>query len=132
VKRLILVPAALAIALLVVPSVQAEVEDVSTSGDQFVSFGGGGRPWLVQPQRAFPAKQEFDPVLRPPSFDPTVDPPGERSSEAKIGPTASFAGFSGGSLNRNSGSMLTPRGGTMSTPRQQADRAIQRVIRRLD
>lgn len=134
-KKACFVLAALSAILLVAPA-QAEVENAPDASNSYVSASGGApRPSLVQPHRAFPANGELDPVMRPPSVDPTATDPGDttRSSASKAGPTATSTGFSagGGSL-RSTGALLTPRGGAMSTPRQQAARAVQRVIRRLD
>ena len=132
-KKVCIVFAALSGLLLATPAVQAEVENVPSDLNTFVSAGGTG-PALVIPHRAFPAKTELDPVMRPPSIDPTMDPPGEssRSAASKAGPSASLTDFSSAGSALTSGALLTPRGSAISTPRQQADRAVQRVIRRLD
>ena len=131
-KRSLVVLSFLAVGLLVASTgAHAEVENIGAySVDRFLAPGQeGGRPFLVRPVFAFDVG-EPDPVPLPiPQPSDTV---GARSASAdsKLGPRSSGSELGAGLFVGSS--LLTPRGGTMSTPEQQADRAIDRLIRRLN
>ena len=135
-KRSLVVLSFLAVGLLVAyTGANAEVENISPGVGSYLgpNLAHGlqtGRPFLVRPVRAFPLEQQ-GPVPLPAPMLPG-DEAGQRSvsQQSKLGPRASGSevgvGLSVG------GALLAPRGGTMSTPEQQADRAIDRLIRRLN
>lgn len=127
----------LAVGLLVVVSTgaRAEVElivpDVGTYLIPNMAPGlEMGRPFLVRPVLAI-AREEQQPVPLPMPVPPD-DQVGQRSTTAdsKLGPRATGSELGAGMFA--GGALITPRGGTMSTPEQQADRAIDRLIRRLN
>ncbi len=131
-KRSLVVLSFLAVGLLVASTgAHAEVENVGAhSVDRFLAPGQeGGRPYLVHPCRAFPVG-EPEPVPLP--IPQPGDQIGERSvsADSKLGPRSSGSELGVGLFAGSA--MIAPRGGTMSTPEQQADRAIDRLIRRLN
>jgi hypothetical protein len=131
VKRSLVFLSILVVGLLVgFTGAEAAVEGFAPSVDRNLTPGTEtGRPYLVRPTRAFPLG-EPTPVALPMPVQPD-DQMGQRSvsSDSKLGPRDT--GSVGARVSVGS-ALLTPRGGTMSTPEQQADRAIDRLIRRLN
>ena len=131
-KRSLVVLSFLAIGLFVATTgANAEIENIGAlSVDRFLAPGQeGGRPTLVRPVRAW-SLGEPEPVPLP--IPQPQDPTGERSvsADSKLGPRSTGSELGAGLFA--GGALITPRGGTMSTPEQQADRAIDRLIRRLN
>ena len=133
-KRFLLTSVVLVLATVALPALAQDVQNADPSGKTYGS--GHGTPRDTTPQPVI----ELQPVALPTATgngnggsaaSSSSDSGGSQPVATKVGPTAQSFSLGDAGTGGMQG-MLTPRGSTMSSPKQQADREIRRLIRKLD